>query len=180
MEKKSLASEYPNLAKEWHPTQNGTLRPTDVTAGSHKTVWWICNKGHEWMAPIHNRTLAGSKCPYCSNRKVLRGFNDLASTNPIVASDWNYEKNNGLLPTMITSGSNKKVWWKCSLGHEWQAAVVERAERGTGCPYCANQKVWIGFNDLTTTNPSIASEWNYNRNQKLLPTMVPPGLHSLP
>ena len=173
--KKTLATEYPDIAKEWHPTKNGTLKPSDVTARSHKKVWWLGLCGHEWQAEIGNRTAAGTKCPYCSNRKVLRGFNDLATTNPTVANEWNYEKNLGLLPTMVSSGSNKKVWWKCSLGHEWQAAVVERADRGTGCPYCANQKVWIGFNDLATTNPNVASEWNYNKNQELLLTMVPPG-----
>lgn len=174
-DKKSLATEYPEIAKEWHPTKNGTLKPTDVTVGSHKKVWWICNKGHKWTAQITNRTAAGTNCPYCSNRKVLSGFNDLATTNPTVANEWNYVKNIGLLPTMISSGSNKKVWWKCSLGHEWQAAVVERAVRGTGCPYCTNQKVLVGFNDLATTNPAIASEWNYNKNHELLPTMVTPG-----
>ena len=170
-----LTNVYPEIAKEWHPTKNGTLRPTDVIAGSHKKVWWVCNKGHEWLATIHNRTAAGTKCPYCSNKKVLSGFNDLASTNPTVANEWNYEKNTCLLPTMISSGSNKKVWWKCSLGHEWQAAIVERAIRGTGCPYCANQKVLIGFNDLATTNPDVALDWNYSKNQELLPTMIPSG-----
>ena len=174
-DKKSLATEYPEIAKEWHPTKNGILKPTAVTAGSHKKVWWLGLCGHEWQATIKNRTAARTSCPYCSNRKVLSGFNDLATTNPTVAKEWNYNKNIGLLPTMISSGSNKKVWWKCSLGHEWQAVVVERADRGTECPYCTNQKVWIGFNDLATTNPSIASEWNYNKNQELLPTMVPPG-----
>ena len=94
--KKTLATEYPDIANEWHPTKNGILKPTDVTAGSHKKVWWICNKGHNWIAPIHSRTLTKSNCPYCSNRKVLSGFNDLASTNPTVANEWNFEKNLGL------------------------------------------------------------------------------------
>ena len=70
----SLTNVYPEIAKEWHPTKNGTLRPTDVIAGSHKKVWWVCNKGHEWLATIHNRTAAGTKCPYCSNKKVLSGL----------------------------------------------------------------------------------------------------------
>lgn len=173
--KKTLAVEYPKISREWHPTKNGTLKPTDVTVGSHKKVWWICNKGHNWIATIKNRTAAGSKCPYCSNQKVLVGFNDLASTSPTVANEWNYEKNLCLLPTMISSGSDKKVWWKCSLGHEWQARVADRVFHESGCPYCANQKVLIGFNDLATTNPSIASEWNYNKNQEIQPTMVPQG-----
>ena len=172
--KNSLSEIKPELAQEWHPTKNGKLTPEEVTTGSHKKAWWLGSCGHEWEALIKARC-SGTGCPYCSNQKVLSGFNDLASTNPTVANEWNYEKNKSLLPTMISSGSNKKVWWKCSLGHEWQAAVVERADRGTGCPYCANQKVLIGFNDLATTNPSIASEWNYNKNQELLPTMVSTG-----
>ena len=170
----NLLKENSELMKEYNYAKNSDINLDVITVGSHKKIWWKCSLSHEWMAAVKNRH-NGSGCPYCSNRKVLKGTNDLASTNPTVANEWNYEKNKGLLPTMISSGSNKKVWWKCSLGHEWQAVVVERAIRGTECPYCANQKVSVGFNDLATTNPTIASEWNYTRNQDLLPTMVPPG-----
>ncbi len=169
--------ENAHLMAEWDWAENEkcNLDPCKLTPGSAKKANWICQNGHRWIAPIRNRAIAETNCPYCSNQKVLSGFNDLASTNPTVANEWNYEKNKGLLPTMISSGSNKKVWWKCSLGHEWQAAIVERADRGTGCPYCANQKVLIGFNDLVTTDPSIAAEWNYSKNQELLPTMITSG-----
>ena len=53
-----------------------------------------------------------------------------------------YEKNNklGLDPRELTHGSGKKVWWKCSKGHEWKAACCSRT-RGNGCPYCAGKKV---------------------------------------
>lgn len=169
--------ENTQLMEEWDWDRNTKLGfdPAKITMGSHIKPSWICNQGHNWMASIDNRTKAGSSCPFCSNKKVLIGYNDLASTNPQVANEWNYEKNSSLLPTMVMPGSNKKVWWKCSLGHEWQAAVVERAVRGTGCPYCANQKVWLGFNDLASTNPNIASEWNYDKNLNLQPTMISPG-----
>ena len=169
--------ENAQLMTEWNWERNIELgfEPAKMTIGSHQKTWWKCTQGHEWMAVIKNRVTAGASCPYCSNRKVLTGYNDLKSTNPTVANEWDFEKNVGVSPTMVSPGSNRKVWWKCSLGHEWQAAVVERAIRGTGCPYCANQKVWLGFNDLATTNPSIASEWHDNRNHNLLPTMVSPG-----
>lgn len=36
MEKKSLASEYPDIATEWHPTKNGDLLPEDVAPKSGK------------------------------------------------------------------------------------------------------------------------------------------------
>jgi hypothetical protein len=62
------------LAKEWHPTKNGTLTSKDVTPNSNKKVWWLCskNKNHEWDAKIQNRN-NGSGCPYCfKKRRKLR------------------------------------------------------------------------------------------------------------
>ena len=61
------------------------------------------------------------------------------------------------------------MWWKCAQGHEWQAVVSSRS-RGNGCPYCANQRIWVGFNDLETQNPRLASEWHPTKNNELLPT----------
>ena len=75
-------------------------------------------------------------CPYCSNKKVLRGYNDLETTNPVLAKEWNYEKNGDLLPTQLVAGSNKKVWWKCSEAHEWQA-VINNRNNGSACPCCS-------------------------------------------
>ena len=34
-----LATRYPDLAAEWHPTKNGDLTPSDVLPGSHRLVW---------------------------------------------------------------------------------------------------------------------------------------------
>jgi len=58
------------LSKQWHPIKNGNLTPFEVTCGSYKKVWWICEKGHKWGATIKNRN-NGSICPYCAkeNRK---------------------------------------------------------------------------------------------------------------
>ena len=176
MAEKKYVIDNAELMAEWNWAKNNALGfdPQILTQGCHTRVWWICKKGHSYEAQIKNR-VSGSSCPFCSNRKVQSGYNDLATTHPIVASEWNYEKNKGLLPTMVPAGSNKKVWWKCSKGHEWQALVVERAVRKNGCPYCANQKVLIGFNDLATTNPELAVEWNYEKNKDLSPKMVVPG-----
>ena len=54
----------PKLAKEWHPSKNGTLTPRDVTPNSNKKVWWLCSKGHNWVAVISNRN-NGNDCPHC-------------------------------------------------------------------------------------------------------------------
>ncbi|MBQ2723724.1 MAG: hypothetical protein IJF72_03640, partial [Clostridia bacterium] len=169
----SIAKLMPELAKEWHPTKNGKLKPEHLTIGSNKKVWWMCEKGHEWQAVVNSRK-TGVGCPYCSNKKVLAGENDLATTNPQLASEWHPTKNGNLTPQQVTRGSNKKVWWKCKKGHEWQADVSDRSQ-GQGCPYCSNKKVLAGENDLATTNPQLASEWHPTKNGNLTPQQVTSG-----
>ncbi len=168
-----LLTVNPTLANEWNYGKNNNLAPADVTPNSEKKVWWKCSEGHEWQAIVGNRN-KGQGCPYCAGKKVIKGGNDLQSVNPALASEWNYERNNGLTPADVTPGSNKKVWWECSKGHEWQAFICHR-NKGSGCPYCSNKKVLPGYNDLATTNPELALEWHPNRNEPLSPTMVASG-----
>ena len=179
---KSLANTYPSLASEWDFEKNGKLTPEHVLPKSGKKVWWKCSKGHEWMAIISSR-VNGNGCPFCSGKKVLEGYNDLATTNPELASEWNYDKNKDLTdkkgntistPKQITSGSSKKVWWLGKCGHEWKTSIVSRVN-GTGCPICANIQVLKGYNDLATLYPTLASEWNYDKNIDIFPNEVKPS-----
>ena len=160
----------PELAKEWNYEKNGSLKPDMVTLGSNQKVWWKCEKGHEWEAVICNRN-SGTKCPVCTNVQTLKGYNDLATTNPELLAEWNYEKNKNIDPTTLKATSEKKVWWICSKGHEWYAKIDSR-KQGTGCPVCANMQVLKGYNDLLTVNPKLAKEWNYKKNADLKPDMV--------
>lgn len=133
-----LASRFPQLAGEWHPTRNGALLPTQVSPSSKRRVWWRCPLGHEYIAEIGMRTIRGSGCPYCAGKKVLAGFNDLATTQPQLAREWHPTLNGRLTPEMVTAGSHKKVWWKCAQGHVWKAVVYSRTGRQRrGCPVCA-------------------------------------------
>ena len=59
----TLASRYPELAKEWHPSKNGNLTPYDVSYGSGKRVWWLGKCGHDWDAKITNRVYGNHGCP---------------------------------------------------------------------------------------------------------------------
>ena len=52
--------------------------------------------------------------------------NSLAEVHPELVSEWS-KKNLLLTPDGITFGSNKKVWWKGTCGHEWQASVKARS-----------------------------------------------------
>ena len=172
---KKYVSDNARLMQEWDWEKNNEFGfdPENFTLGSHTKAWWKCSNGHEWQAVIKDRN-SGKGCPYCSGRYAVKGENDLQTVNPTLAREWNYEKNNGLTPIDILPNSNKKVWWKCSNGHEWQASVVNRA-KGNECPYCAGKKVLSGYNDLQTINPALAKEWNYEKNNGLTPADVMPN-----
>ena len=138
MRRKTLAEEHPELVPQWGTSNE--LSPSDVSSGSHKKVWWTCEKGHSWEATIKNRALLGSGCPYCEHRAVLKGFNDLQTVNPNVARTWSPK--NTLKPSDVSPSSNTTVLWICKNGHEWSARIADRNE-GHGCPYCSgNAKKW--------------------------------------
>ena len=136
MSEKHYISENTQLMAEWDQEKNTALGidPQTLTQGCHTKVWWICEKGHSYETQIVYR-VKGSGCPYCANKKVLRGYNDLQTVNPTLAKEWNYEKNNELTPMNVKPNSNKIVWWKCNKGHEWQMKIQTR-NNGTGCPIC--------------------------------------------
>ncbi len=86
-----LATVNPELAAEWHPTKNGSLKPTDVTYGSEKKVWWFFpyddsksgkHYDFEWKAIICART-NGSGCPFLSESTGERFVRKYLSTNNV-------------------------------------------------------------------------------------------------
>ncbi len=92
----------------------------------------------------------------------------LTEGKPDLAEEWSYK--NILPPGKYTVGSSKKVWWKGSCGHEWQAVIKNRVN-GSGCPYCSSHRLLKGFNDLEYNKPDLAEEWS-DRNIPLMPDMV--------
>ncbi|MBQ7255157.1 MAG: zinc-ribbon domain-containing protein [Oscillospiraceae bacterium] len=175
MEKKTLESEYPEVAKEWHPSKNGDLSPKDVTPKSGRKVWWLGKCGHEWQATISHRT-DGQNCPICSNHQLLTGFNDLATRFPRLSEEWHPNKNGPLTPGDVFPMSNRKVWWRCKKGHEWQVAISCRTKGNNGCPICSGYVIQPRINDLLTINPVLAAQWDYERNN-ISPTTVSPNTH---
>lgn len=130
----NLATLKPHLADEWDYEKNMPLTPEEVTPFTNKKVWWLCKNGHSWIASISSRA-SGSNCPYDSGKLPIVGETDLATCRPDLAAEWDYEKNTPLLPTQVTVGSGKAVWWKCPHGHSWKAFILNRTRRGDGCPY---------------------------------------------
>ena len=159
-----LATTHPVLAKEWHPTKNHPLKPNEVFSGSASRFWWKCKSGHEWEAQLHSRVSRGSGCRICAGQAPDVGKNDLATTDPVLASQWNKTLNT-LKPTEVMRFSAKKIWWTCPLGHDFLAAVYNRS-KGDGCPFCSGKQLLKGFNDLQTLNPNLAREWHPKKNGK--------------
>ena len=139
---KQLLSKHPELTKEWHPTKNGDLIPENFSLGSGKKVWWLCPKGHSYVAIIVNRNRRNtSGCPYCSGRKVGED-NNLKVLFPKIAAEWHPTKNDDLSPDQVTVASNKKVWWFCPKGHSYDTRIFGRTRKSpTSCPYCASRKI---------------------------------------
>lgn len=80
-------------------------------------------------------------CPYCSGRKVLAGYNDLATTHPGIAAMWHPRMNKRLKPTGVQAISRKLAWWRGECGHVYQMAVRDRVRAKPGyCPYCSGRK----------------------------------------
>lgn len=160
----SLKKENPELSKEWDYEGNTPLTPETVQPWSHKSVWWICQKGHSWQAAVGQRH-RGTGCPTCNLDKTRKNKN-LAVLNPDLAKEWHPVKNSPLTPYNVMPGTLRKVWWQCKEGHEWETRVVRRAREGSGCPYCSRRKV-NAENNLSALNPALASEWHPSKNLPL-------------
>lgn len=170
----------PHLVEEWHPTKNIDYDVNEVTKGQGYKTWWRCREhGHEWKASINQR-VRGTGCPYCSGKKILQGFNDLATTHPHLAKQWHPTKNGDLTPRDVSRGKGMRVWWQCEEGHVWSASIKQRATaEPTDCPICYGRRSLVisqGFNDLETTHPHLAKQWHPTKNEGLTPQQVSFGM----
>jgi hypothetical protein len=161
------------LYKQIHPTKN-TIDVNKLRLRSNKKIWWICDKGHEWLAIIDNRTTRKAQCPYCMNVKVCL-LNCMETTYPNIALEWHPTKNGVLTPKDILPGTNVKYWWKCSInpGHEWETTPNVRCLKSCGCPHC-NGKTTYGGNTIADKYPEIAKEWHPTKNGNIKPDAICP------
>jgi hypothetical protein len=173
---KSLATEQPDIAAQWHPTKNAPLTPRDVAPSARRKVWWKCpiDDDHEWQSTITNRS-AGRGCPCCTGMKPARS-NCLATLRPDIAALWHPTKNEGKTPFDVTVKSQKKAWWICPVAHDhvFQASIYNMVMPTPGCPYCAGKKV-CHSNCLETVYPEIAAEWHPTKNSPITSRTIAPG-----
>jgi hypothetical protein len=136
---RSLVEAFPSLIDEWDYAKNEGLNPQDFSYGSGRKVWWLCDKGHSYETRVCNRTRkeGASGCPVCRGAKVSTD-NNLLVKFPLIAAQWHKTKNGTKLPEEYRPKSHAKVWWRCDRyeEHEWEAAISNRTNLGSGCPKC--------------------------------------------
>ena len=170
--KEPLSITRPELVSEWHATKNGNRTPENVSAGSHKKVWWRCqiDPSHEWEVSPGSRS-HGSGCPF-----GRRGTPDksLAFLFSQLAALWHPTKNGNRTPAQFLPQSNVKVWWRCPNGpdHEWLAYIYEMTKSvHAGCPFCAGKRLSV-TNTLAALLPTIAVQWHPTKNGQLKPDQL--------
>lgn len=127
-----LASQRPDLAVELHPSANGeasalTIRPTSKTK-----CFWLCPLDHTYAQAPQQRVL-GQGCSVCAGKKLLPGYNDIASRYPDLANEWDSNRNIQE-PNELLAGTSK-YWWLCAYSHNYFQTVRHRVRSG-GCPRC--------------------------------------------
>ena len=167
------------LLDDWDEKRNAEegIFPQNYTSGSRVEVWWRCPNNermeHSYKLSIVDKR-NGVGCCYCSGRKVLKGLNDLATTDEDVLVEWDEEKNSklGITPENVSRGQHVFTWWKCSNGskpHSYRTMIKTKVIDKQGCGICHGLKVEIGINDLVTYNKKYKDEWDYELNENLIP-----------
>jgi hypothetical protein len=152
----SLAQNYPDLSKQWHPTRNYPLDSANVTPGSSKQVWWRCSKSpdHIWRMQVSAMVAAWKKgtnrCPLCPRNRVEKSESKpkhkLLLDNPAVVLLWHEEKNRPLQASQVKLSDPRYFWWRCpeSPTHVWKSHVrsmvyLHKSGR-ICCPFCAGKR----------------------------------------
>ena len=133
--------EFQYIIDEWDYEKN-SLSPDYVSAHSNKKYWFKCSEGHSYNQELNSKINDKQKCPICSNKKLLIGYNDLETwchqhNREDILDSWDYKKN-CCGPKEILHGSCKKYWFKCAKKHAYYQLLKDKIYHKSGCPYCSN------------------------------------------
>lgn len=169
----TIAESHPHLVAEWDFERNLTLdpplTPDMVSTGSGKEAWWVCNTHGPYLQTVQHRTKHLTGCPKCAGRLGTT----LAESHPHLVAEWDFERNlaleQPLTPDMVSTGSDKSVWWKCDRHGPYLQKVGQKTKRGYGCIKCRGS---LGTT-LAESHPHLVDEWDFERNLTLDPPLTP-------
>ncbi len=167
-----LQTVFPNLIVEWDYEKNYEVKPDELVYSTETKIWWKCSRNHSWNASVYSRSISKNGCPYCAGIYTTKE-NSLAANFPRIAELWDYEKNSPLTPEMVSKYSGKKVFWKCDMGHSWNAVVSDLTSLELGCPYCSGKRA-SAIHNLAVSFPELLVEWDYEKNLNIRPEQVTP------
>lgn len=133
-----LKTKYPKLAKEFDCDKN-KITPNKVSYKWTKSYHWNATCGHTFKQTINERIKNKYKCPYCTGKEILAGFNDIITLNPELSASWDYNLNTNIDITKIKPDTARIVWWICKDGHHFKESIKTRFYEGEKCPYCLNE-----------------------------------------
>lgn len=133
-----LQTLYPDFAKEFDVEKNG-ITPNKISPKDTASYWWTCEEGHpSFFQSVEHRVNRKTRCPYCTGRKAVSGENDLETSFPEIAKEWDVSKNNGVLPADVSPYTYNSYWWICPKGHSYKKKVIQRTKfhKAIDCPKC--------------------------------------------
>lgn len=169
---------HPHIAEMFLPELNNGERPGRYSHGSTRIVTWKCPRSslHIWQDSIHDKCKKIALCPFCNHDRVCPD-NCLSATHPEVANQFHPCANGTKSPGEFTASSITPIVWLCPKGilceHSWIMPINQRI-RHPNCPFCTNRKLCLD-NCLHTKFPTIALDWDYDKNGTLTPFKVQAG-----
>ena len=160
----SLASQYPELTEEY--SERNPLPPEKNSIISSNTdIWWKCPHGHEFKKSPRERITHDTECPICSRRVVIPGINDFQNKYPKVSNVWDYDAN-PVKPDEFSDIHQGKFFFKCGLGHSYEAYLIPMIANDFECLVCKNKLIIEGANSLFDTDFDLAQEFSPNEERK--------------
>lgn len=151
---------YPELEKYYAKDNDFPFEEATVSDNTPRN--WICEHGHEFEDSFNNIHKRGFRCPYCESVKVLQGFNDFATLEPVISKDYDVEKNGNTASDVLIN--NRPAYFKCNQGHSFMRNIVQHVSLKGVCPVCNGYLLQTGVNDLATVYPQAAELWDYEKN----------------
>lgn len=96
----------------------------------------------------------------------------IATVDPHLVKEWDYERNRGFTPETVSFGSNQFVFWKCpNCGNGWKALVYRRHAGKGKCPHCYPRETrpFKIEDSLAVRYPKIARQWHPTKNGNKTP-----------
>jgi hypothetical protein len=149
---RNLGTEFPDIARQWHPTKNGALTPQHISSSSGRKVWWICAKGHEWQASPNARFVGRDLhgCPHCA-KNISKPCVEWLDEKGIVAREITImlkvgvSESTGLTQPPTPSMSSLGIIGTATRPYTSQPTSIRTA---TGHSVHCSGKQWIGLSCL--------------------------------